>query len=175
MQKQPKIVIGLVFAALLAGCGTTTVTKTTTVRTTLSATGDQRIFGHIASMQLKGGRYELRFDPSLLVGGVTANVAQAEDQGAVCKPQACPPVANDNYLIDEGHRLLVFVVPTTAHGTVLAKGGTNGFLGKPVGARTLADLVAGRHPLELYEPLSTGVWLLVHSDTVLTFAQQYHP
>ena len=42
-------------------------------------------------------------------------------------------------------------------------------------AAQLAQLVAGTSPLKLFEPLSTGVWVLVHVDTVRTFAQQYRP
>lgn len=168
------VITALVLAAVAAGCGSTT-TVTRTVPPAPSATGDQRIFGHIKSLQLKSGHYELRFDPALLVGGVTGNVAQAEDTGTVCEPSACPPVANDNYVIDEGHRVLVFIVPADVHGTVLIKGGTNGFLGTSIAASQLAQLVAGSSSLQLFEPLSTGVWILVHSDTVRTFAQQYHP
>lgn len=39
----------------------------------------------------------------------------------------------------------------------------------------LLQLVAGKSSLKLFEPLSTGVWILVHVDTVRTFAQQYRP
>jgi hypothetical protein len=117
----------------------------------------------------------LRFDPAWLVGGVTANVAHAEDTGIVCRPSACPAVANDNYLVDEAHRLLVFTVPAGVRGSVLEKGGSNGFLGSTITATQLAQLVDGERPVRLFEPLSTGVWILVHSDSVRTFAQQYHP
>jgi hypothetical protein len=39
----------------------------------------------------------------------------------------------------------------------------------------LAQIVAGKSSLKLFEPLSSGVWILVHVDTVRTFAQQYRP
>ncbi len=168
----------LLVLTLTAGCGGTRTVVTTVTRTVPpapSATGDQRLYGRIVSLTLRDGHYELRFDPALLVSGVTANVVQAEDMGTVCRPSACPPVANDNQTVDEGHRALVFLLPTTVRGTVLLKGGTNGFLGHPVTVAQLAQLVAGTSSLQLYEPLSTGVWLLVHSDTVRTFAQQYKP
>ncbi len=98
MQTRLAGIMGVSLVALAAGCGSTkTVVETTTVanvvRPAMSATGDQRLYGRIDSVHLKGGRYELRFDPALLVGGVTANTAQAEDQGTVCEPSACPPVA----------------------------------------------------------------------------------
>ena len=180
MRSAAGVVTGLLLAACAAGCGsTTTVIRTTTVTrtvpSTLSASGEQRIYGRITSLQRKGNRYELRFDPAWLVGGITANVAQAEDSGTACQPSACPAVPNDNYVVDEGHRLLVFTVPAGVRGTVLAKGGSNGFLGTTITATQLAQLVAGQRPVKLFEPLSTGVWILVHSDTVRTFAQQYHP
>ncbi len=39
----------------------------------------------------------------------------------------------------------------------------------------LAELVADKRSLKLFEPLSSGVWILVHGDRVRTFAQQYIP
>jgi hypothetical protein len=179
MQKRAGATTALLLAAA-AGCGgTTTATRTVTVTRTVpsapSATGDQRIYGRIKSMRRTGDRFELRFDPAWLVGGVTANVAHAEDTGIVCRPSACPAVANDNYVVDEGHRLLVFTVPAGVRGSVLEKGGSNGFLGSTITATQLAQLVDGERPVRLFEPLSTGVWILVHSDSVRTFAQQYHP
>jgi hypothetical protein len=179
MQKRAGATTALLLAAA-AGCGgTTTATRTVTVTRTVpsapSATGDQRIYGRIKSMRRTGDRFELRFDPAWLVGGVTANVAHAEDTGIVCRPSACPAVANDNYVVDEAHRLLVFTVPAGVRGSVLEKGGSNGFLGSTITATQLAQLVDGERPVRLFEPLSTGVWILVHSDSVRTFAQQYHP
>jgi hypothetical protein len=73
-----------------------------------------RIFGHIASLERKNGRYEMRFDPAWFTSGVTANTAAAED--GVVEPGE--PVPNDNYRIDEGHRLLTYLVSPTAHITV---------------------------------------------------------
>ncbi|MGZ4411196.1 MAG: hypothetical protein ACXVY8_03595 [Gaiellaceae bacterium] len=170
---------GLLLAAVAAGCGgTRTVVKTVTVERNrapaLSATGDLRLYGQIKSLARDGNGYDLRFDPAWLTTGVTANVAQAEDQGASCRPRACPPVPNDNYRIDESHRLLTFIVPAGVRGTVLAKGGS-GFRPTTITAGRLAQLVGGQSPLKLFEPLSTGVWILVHVDTVRTFAQQYFP
>jgi hypothetical protein len=41
----------------------------------------------------------------------------------------------------------------------------------------LAELVAGRNPLHhrLFEPLATGFWIRVRSDTVASIDQQYFP
>lgn len=101
-------------------------------------------------------------------------MAQAEDQGTACTPSTCPPVANDNYVI-EGALALMFILPAGAHGTVLGTGGSHGFPSRTIGAAQLAGLVAGTSSLKLFEPLSSGVWILVHVDTVRAFGQQYHP
>jgi hypothetical protein len=181
--------------ALAAGCGgggaqqvvrTVTVQQKAAVARTvaaqhkaavLSATGDQRLYGQVKSLERKGDHYELRFDPALFLSGVAANAAQAEDQHTPCQPSACPPVANDNYVVDEGHRLLTYLVPADVQGTVLTKSGSNGgpFPATTITAAELAQIVAGKSSLKLFEPLSTGVWILVHVDTVRTFAQQYRP
>jgi hypothetical protein len=143
----------------------------------LSATGDQRLYGQVKSLERKGDHYELRFDPALFLSGVAANVAQAEDQHTPCQPSACPAVANDNYVVDESHRLLTYLVPADVQGTVLTKNGSSGgpFPATTITVAQLAQIVAGKSSLKLFEPLSTGVWILVHVDTVRTFAQQYRP
>jgi hypothetical protein len=162
-------------AVLLAGCGGTTTKTVTVVRTLpqkLGGNADQQLFGHVKSIAPARGGYLLRFDPSWLVTGVTANVAAAEDEGTACKPTSCPPVPNDVYAVDESHRLLTFLLPARTRGTVLVGGGLNT---KTVGAAELARIVAGTSSLKLFEPLDSGVWIRVHSDTVQTFAQQYRP
>jgi hypothetical protein len=180
--------------ALAAGCGgggarkvvrTVTVQQAAVARTVavqhkaaaLSATGDQRLYGQVKSLERKGDHYELRFDPAFFLSGVAANVAQAEDQHTPCQPSACPPVANDNYVVDESHRLLTYLVPADVQGTVLTKSGSSGgpFPATTITVAQLAQIIAGKSSLKLFEPLSSGVWILVHVDTVRTFAQQYRP
>jgi hypothetical protein len=169
--------------ALAAGCGgggAQQVEGTVTVQhkaAALSATGDQRLYGQVKSLERKGDHYELRFDPALFLSGVAANVAQAEDQHTPCQPSACPPVANDNYVVDEGHRLLTYLVPADVQGTVLTKSGSSGgpFPATTISVAQLAQIIAGKSSLKLFEPLTSGVWILVHVDTVRTFAQQYRP
>ena len=92
-------------------------------------------------------------------------------------PSACPPVANDNYVVDEGHRLLTYLVPADVQGTVLTTSGSSGgpFPATTITVAQLAQIIAGQSSLKLFEPLSSGVWILVHGDTVRTFAQQYRP
>jgi hypothetical protein len=83
------------------------------------------------------------------------------------------PVPNDNYRVNEGHRLLTYRVPSTGEVTVL----TDGPSGTPITVAQLADLVAGENPLDapLFEPLSTGFWIRVDGDTVRSLDQQYQP
>lgn len=156
---------------------TTTVTVAAKTAAASSATGDQRLYGRVRSLTRRGDHYELRFDPAWFLSGLTANVAQAADQGTSCRPSDCPPVANDNYVVDEGHRALTYVVPVDVRGTVLVKNSANSgpFPSTRITVSTLARLVAGKSSLRLFEPLSSGVWILVHGDTVRTFAQQYVP
>src|SRR6202008_505845 len=129
-----------------AGCGgTRTVVRTVTVERKAPAVGtaDQRLFGRIASLERKGDHYELRFDPAWFLSGIAANVAQAEDQGMHCAPSSCPPVANDNYVVDESHRLYTYLLPADVHGTVLTTADPNG---ATITATQLAELGAGTGP-----------------------------
>jgi hypothetical protein len=157
-----------------AGCGgTTTVTKTVTVAGTtkrgVGPPGERVEFGYIKSLTRKGGGFEMRFDPAWFLSGITANTAAAED-GAVEPGQ---PVPNDNYVVQEGHRLLTYLVPATARVTVLSRGVN----GSPITVSQLTDLVAGKNPFHraLFEPISTGFWILVDIDTVRSLDQQYRP
>jgi len=129
-----------------------------------------RIFGHISSLARKGDQYEMRFDPAWFTSGVTANTAAAED--GVVEPGE--PVPNDNYRIEEGHRLLTYLVPSEAHVTVLTNDGT-GIMSTPIGVPELAQLLNGEKPVELFEPLDTGVWIRIDLDTVCALDQQYQP
>jgi hypothetical protein len=169
-------IAALALALLLTACGSTR-TVTVVRRPAPSASGDLRYIGRIVSMERTGDEYLLRFDPTWFLSGITANVAQAEDSGTTCAPQACPPVANDNYRVDEGHRLLTFRMPASTRGTVLVKNAPSGgpFPARTITAPELARVVKGTSDLKLYEPLTTGVWILVHVDTIRTFEQQYVP
>ena len=99
-------------------------------------------------------------------------MAAAED-GAVEPGQ---PVPNDNYVVDESHRLFTYLVPTDAQATILVNNDT-GFLSTPISVSELAEIVAtgesGRH--KLFEPLDSGVWIRYHIDTVCSLDQQYRP
>ena len=139
--------------------------------TAAAACGD-RSFGHIASLTPDGDGYRMRFDPEWFTSGETANVAAAED-GEV---EPGEPVPNDNYRIDEGHRLLTYLVPADTPVTVLTReGDPQSFGATPITVAQLAQLVDGEKPVELFEPLDTGVWIRVHIDTVCAIDQQYVP
>jgi hypothetical protein len=157
-----------------AGCGgTKTVTRTVTVsataKTGVGPPGQMVQFGHIKSLKLKGTRYVMRFDPEWFLTGVTANTAAAED-GAVSPGE---PVPNDNYRVDEGHRLLTYLVPSNARVSVLTQG--SNLSGTPITVAQLAEIVAGKKPVQLFEPISTGFWIQINIDTVRSIKQQYIP
>jgi hypothetical protein len=172
--KTGTILVVAVVAFLSTACGgTKTVTKTVTVDTAakrgVGAPSELVQFGYIKSMTPKGGGYEMRFDPAWFLMGETANVAAAED-GAI---EPGEPVPNDNYRLDEGHRLLTYIVPANARVTAL----TNGVEGTRITVSELAQLVRGKNPFPrpLFEPITTGFWIRVKIDTVRSLDQQYLP
>jgi hypothetical protein len=173
--KRSVLAVGALLAVIAAGCGSTkTVTRTVTVTTPqklgFGPPSELVQFGYVKSLKRKGSGYVMRFDPALLLSGVTANTAAAED-GVVPKGQ---PVPNDNYRLNETHRLLTFLVPATAHVTVLTRetGSPNG---TPITVDELARIVNGGKHRPLFEPLQTGVWIRYHVDTVRSLDQQYQP
>lgn len=171
------LMVALVVAAVVWGCGSTkTVTETVTVpsttRTGLGPPRERVEFGHIESLARTGDQFELRFDPAWFLSGETANNAAAED-GAVDPGQ---PVPNDNYIVDEGHRLLTYAVRDDAQVTVLTRGGDPAQLGATsITVSELTQIVDGTSSMQLFEPLDTGVWITVDVDTVRAIDQQYRP
>ena len=162
-------VVATVAAAVFAGLYFTKDAENVSVAA--EQCGD-RTFGHIASLTPKDDLYEMRFDPAWFTSGVTANAAAAED--GVVEPGE--PVPNDNYRIEEGHRLLTYLVPADAHVTVLTRQGDPANFGAtPITVAELAQLVDGQSPVELFEPLDSGVWIRVNIDTVCALNQQYQP
>ena len=145
---------------------TVTTTVTTEAKSGVGAPEERVEFGYIKSLERKGSGFELRFDPAWFLSGETANVAAAED-GAV---EPGEPVPNDNYVVNEGHRLLTYIVPADARVTVL----TESPEGTPISVEELAQIVAGNHK-PLWEPITTGFWIRIHIDTVRSLDQQYHP
>ena len=175
MRKGPAVALGIVaLAALIAAVvfATLYVREDSSDEAAASETCGDRIFGHIASLAKKGDDYELRFDPAWFTSGVTANTAAAED-GVVAPGE---PVPNDNYRVEEGHRLLTYLVPPSTPVTVLTREGDPAAFGATsISVAELAELVAGEKPVELFEPLDSGVWARYHVDTVCALDQQYQP
>lgn len=171
------LALGAVVALVLAaGCGgTKTVTKTVTVagaaQPRFGPPSERFEFGYIKSLTRKGSGYVMRFDPAWYLSGVTANTAAAED-GAVEPGQ---PVPNDNYRLDEGHRLLTYLVPANARVSVLTRHGVGGLGQTPITVSELARIVNGGKHRPLFEPLETGVWIRYRIDTVRSIDQQYQP
>lgn len=128
-------------------------------------------YGHIRSLTRSADQFELRFDPAWFLSGVTANRAALEDTGS-------SDVPNDNYIVDEGHRLLTYMVPATARVTVLSRAGElpgAGFPSQVITVSQLAQLVRGEKPVELAESLDSGFWIRAQGDTVCSLAHQYRP
>ena len=148
--------------------------RATVTKTVVKQPCGDRMFGHITALVPEENHFALRFDPAWFTSGLTANTAAAED-GVVPKGQ---PVPNDNYVVEEGHRSLLYVLPATAHVTVLAKGAAldgSGFPSATIAVSELARIVNGGAHRPLFEPLDSGVWIRVHVDTVCSVEQQYRP
>ena len=128
-------------------------------------------YGHIESLTRRGEHFELRFDPAWFLSGVTASRAALQDTGS-------SDVPNDNYIVEEGHRLVTYLVPTTARVTVLSREGTiegPGFPSTGISVSQLAQLVKGEEPVKLAESLEAGFWLHANGDTVCSLEHQYRP
>jgi hypothetical protein len=126
-------------------------------------------YGHVKSLIRKGNRFELRFDPALWLTGVPAERAKLEDTGSTDVP-------NDYYIVDEGHRLLTYVVPASARVTILTGGGATS---TRITVAELAQIVAGRNPKHRrLSEQKAGYWIRIgnqYPSPVLSLDQQYQP
>jgi hypothetical protein len=171
-----RIILLCALVSLVAvGCGSTkTVTKTVTVSATAkSGAGSPREvveFGYIRSLTENSGgfRFDLRFDPAWLLTGKTASRAAFEDTGSTDVP-------NDNYVVNESKRAYSFIVPSDATVRVLTSG--SNLDGTPISVAQLGLLVNGMNsfPKPLFEPITTGFWITIKNDQVVSLDQQYHP
>jgi hypothetical protein len=130
--------------------------------------GQMVLYGHVKKLTPTGGHYLLGFDPAWFTSGITASRAHKEDTGS-------SEVPNDNYTVEEGHRLLWYILPSGARITVLTNQGTKGISATPISAAELSRIVNGGPHRKLYEPLDSGVWIRVRIDTVKELDQQYKP
>jgi hypothetical protein len=161
-----RLLVVLALAAAATGVG---VASANFVSTPPAApVGQQVFFGHVKSLVRKGGHWQLRFDPAWFLSGVTASQAKFEDTGS-------RDVPNDNYRVEEGHRLLLFLVAPKARITVLLNEAGKGIDSKPITVSQLAAIVAGKSSLKLFEPLQSGTWIRVRIDTIQELDQQYLP
>ena len=132
--------------------------------------GQTTLFGHVKSLTRKGGRWEMRFDPALVLQGVAAEHAALEDTGS-------SDVPNDSITLEEGHRLLTYVVAPNAGVTVLGMG----LRAIRVPVSELAQIVKGKNPRQrpLFDRANgLGFWIRVgdkYPNPVLSIDQQYHP
>ena len=133
-------------------------------------------YGHIKSLAPSGGRYVLKLDPALLLGGRTAYDAAAEDL-----PSGTPQI-EDFYALDESHALLTFVVPRSARVTVVTtrppKDARSTIVSTRVGVAELAQLLQGKNPRRraiLVHAAAFGYWVRVDIDQVRSLDAQYRP
>ena len=116
--------------------------------------GQQSLYGHINSLTRRGDHYVLRFDPAWLLSGVTASRAALEDTGS-------GDVPNDTYARDETHKLLTFLVSSSAHVTLLNHSTCST-------STSVAKLAKSTTPRRRF-------WIRVRIDTVRSVDEQYHP
>jgi hypothetical protein len=158
------------FAALASSQAEAPARSATDAATFTGPPKVQTMYGHIRSLVRRGARYELRLDPALWLEGVTAQRAAVAD--GVLRPGE--PVPNDYYIRDEGHRVLVFLVPASARATVLTAGPRS----TSVPISELAQIVKGKNPnhRKLFDRArGLGYWIRYSTDTVLSLDQQYQP
>ena len=165
-----RAVIALAAVAVAATVAAVTFGVLDSRKSTTAAPCGELLFGHISTLAQDGDHYVMRFDPALVTSGETANVAAAED-GVIPPGDAMP---NDNYKVDEGHRLFTYLVPTDTPVRVLTNTSPDEML-SPVTVAQLAQLVAGKTPVKLFEPLSTGFRIRVNVDTVCDLEHAYTP
>lgn len=168
-----KTVLVILVVVVAAGCGgTRTVTQTVTVERT-GRPSEVVLYGHIKSLTRTADGFELEFDPAWFLSGSAAEHAAVQDK--VLEPGQ--PVPNDNYTVEEGHRLLIFAVAPTAHVGLVGKG----LRPVTVPVAELAQILAGENPKHraLFDPSNhSGFWIRVgqkYPNPVVALDQQYHP
>lgn len=142
--------------------------------------GQTVLYGHVRALGRKGGRDVLQFDPAWWLQGAAAKYAAVADK-AISANQDVP---NDYYIVEEGHRLLTFVVAASAKVTVLTRGGS-GMTTTTIALPEFAQLLKGKNPKKrrLVAPLrgfgkAFGFWIRTRSkdpNAVRSLDQQYQP
>jgi hypothetical protein len=138
-----------------------------------ASTGDALVYGHIRALTRRAGRFELRFDPAWWLTGLPAERAAVEDRAIA----PGDPVPNDYYIVEEGHRLLTYVVRANARVLVL----DSRLRPFEITVAELVQVRSGRNPTgrRLYDRGNhLGYWIRVgttYPSPVLALEQQYQP
>ena len=128
-------------------------------------------YAHVKSLRRAGGGYLIRVDPALWLSGITAYYAAVADKAI----QPGDAVANDYYIRDPDHRVLIYKVPSNARVTVLTRAGEGPIPVTTISDAELAQVVRGKSTKhKLLEP-KAGFWLRISIDKVLSLDQQYQP
>ena len=123
-------------------------------------------------MTIKGST----FRAAAMAAALFSSTALAAAQNVTIGVWAGGSGPNDNYRVEEGHRLLTYLVPPSTPVTVLTREGDPASFGATsISVAELTELVAGKKPVELFEPLDSGVWARYRIDTVCALDQQYQP
>jgi len=127
------------------------------------------LYGHIRSITQKNHRFVMQFDPAWLLTGLAAERA--------C---GCKPVPNDNYVVDESHKLLTFAVRRDARVTILLSG-TQHISPVSISVAELAQIVKGKNPKHrplLGRTAGYAFWIRIgtqYPNPVVSLEQQYQP
>lgn len=181
----PGVVVGTIVAGIIASSATlaaglapSAASQAAQLRLPPATPAGQTVlFGHVKSLGRKGGRDVLTFDPALWLKGAAAKNAATQDKA---RPRGRVP--NDYYIVDEGHRLLTFVVAKTAQISILTRGGRGV---TTIGLPEFAQLLEGKNPKKrpLVAPLRSfaktyGFWIRTRSkfpNAVRSLDQQFQP
>jgi hypothetical protein len=163
--------VAVVAAVALASSGRSSPTNAgmpiPTNLPTAAPAGQMTLYGHIKALKHVGGRLELRLDPAWVTQGLTARRASLAATGSSAVP-------NDYYYIEAGHQLLTYILAPNAKIRVLTNHGTGPVL-TPIRLSELYRIVNGGPHRKLFEPLRTGVWIRVQTDTIHEINQHYQP
>lgn len=160
MKSLPVVLVAVVAALLLTAVSASS---------SLEKQREVVFYGHVKSLTRKGNHFEMRFDPAWWLTGLSARRAALQDTGSADVP-------NDYYIVEEGHRLLTFVVPMGVKALVLTRDGTGSIPTTAIPVGELAQIVRGKNPQHrsLTQPKS-GFWIRVAGDSVNALEQQYQP
>jgi hypothetical protein len=156
----------VILAALAAFAGATVAVAQTSAPT--AKPEHVSFFGHIKAMKRTPKGYEIRFDPAWWLNGHAAEEAAFEDTGS-------RDVPNDYYVVDEGHRLLSFLVAKRAAITVL----TRDLKPVRIAPAELNAIVHGKNPnhRSLFSPKAAW-WIQIgnkYPNRAIILDQQYQP